>query len=122
MPAQAIASRASRQIVSDRTQTCFIPLNYMIDFPASICSLAVVASLSQSNRITAEVAVTVCLVPNFSILRFSHTDPQSISTFREFSKCGSLPLREKTATVLRFHRPIDFGRLYMVDEAQRNRT
>jgi hypothetical protein len=72
MPAKAIAWGARRQIVGDTTQTGFVSLDHMIDFPAAVGSLAPVTALSQTNRIPTEVAVSVSLFPDLPILRVSH--------------------------------------------------
>jgi hypothetical protein len=51
-----------------------MPLDNMIHFPTTISSLPPITPLAQTYRITAEVAVAVCLLPDLAKLSFSHVD------------------------------------------------
>lgn len=48
-----------------------MPLNNMIDFPATIGSYTLVTALTQANWIATEVAMPIRLFPDFPKLRFS---------------------------------------------------
>ena len=72
MAAKAIAARARRQIIFGRTQATLVALDDMIDFPGAIRPLGTIAALSETDRITAKMAVSVSLFPDLTQLYFSH--------------------------------------------------
>jgi hypothetical protein len=56
----------------------------MIHFPASISPLAPVTPFSQTDRIAAEVAVSVGFLPDLAVLSFSHVFSPSQPLYSRF--------------------------------------
>jgi hypothetical protein len=76
MPSIPIAAGAGGQVVSQPNGSASLPLDYVIQFPATITAAASMPAVSKDQGVTAEVAVAVCLLPDRAKLPSRHTVPR----------------------------------------------